>query len=148
MTSTAPSTKRLERSTPSETAIRWPTTELLLRATTDQAGRKCSTRKAIATCSAECCQPHCGAENSPQASAPNAHVQHEAIRRLQSPPANAGEARRSEARVSARRSLREVARGGRGPRCDRRWCAGRAGGWPSRNRENRAESWLGIFEQG
>src|SRR3954451_21694135 len=30
MTSTAPSTKRLERSTPSETAIRWPTTELLL----------------------------------------------------------------------------------------------------------------------
>src|SRR3954468_20185267 len=31
MTSTAPSTKRLERSTPSETAIRWPTTELLLR---------------------------------------------------------------------------------------------------------------------
>jgi hypothetical protein len=32
MTSTAPSTKRLESSTPSETAIRWPTTELLLRA--------------------------------------------------------------------------------------------------------------------
>src|SRR3954449_7460708 len=31
MTSTAPSTKRLESSTPSETAIRWPTTELLLR---------------------------------------------------------------------------------------------------------------------
>src|SRR4051794_40955439 len=31
MTSTAPSTRRLERSTPSETAIRWPTTELLLR---------------------------------------------------------------------------------------------------------------------
>src|SRR3954453_2977305 len=30
MTSTAPSTKRLESSTPSETAIRWPTTELLL----------------------------------------------------------------------------------------------------------------------
>src|SRR3982750_3621034 len=30
MTSTPPSTKRLERSTPSETAIRWPTTELLL----------------------------------------------------------------------------------------------------------------------
>src|SRR3954454_18779337 len=30
MTSTAPSTRRLERSTPSETAIRWPTTELLL----------------------------------------------------------------------------------------------------------------------
>ena len=29
--STAPSTKRLESSTPSETAIRWPTTELLLR---------------------------------------------------------------------------------------------------------------------
>src|SRR3954462_5166443 len=29
MTSTAPPTKRLERSTPSETAIRWPTTELL-----------------------------------------------------------------------------------------------------------------------
>src|SRR3954466_9177481 len=33
MTSTAPSTKRLESSTPSETAIRWPTTELLLRGT-------------------------------------------------------------------------------------------------------------------
>src|SRR3954451_14107285 len=32
MTSTAPSTRRLERSTPSETAIRWPTTELLLSA--------------------------------------------------------------------------------------------------------------------
>src|SRR4051794_30790544 len=31
MTSTAPSTKQLESSTPSETAIRWPTTELLLR---------------------------------------------------------------------------------------------------------------------
>src|SRR4051794_2639890 len=30
MTSTAPSTKQLESSTPSETAIRWPTTELLL----------------------------------------------------------------------------------------------------------------------
>src|SRR3954464_6441036 len=33
MTSTAPSTKRLESSTPSETAIRWPTTELLLSTT-------------------------------------------------------------------------------------------------------------------
>src|SRR3954451_13469330 len=33
MTSTAPSTKRLESSTPSETAIRWPTTELLLSLT-------------------------------------------------------------------------------------------------------------------
>src|SRR3954449_12462879 len=32
MTSTAPSTKRLESSTPSETAIRRPTTKLLLRA--------------------------------------------------------------------------------------------------------------------
>src|SRR4051812_20965840 len=34
MTSTAPSTKRLESSTPSETAIRWPTTELLLSGVT------------------------------------------------------------------------------------------------------------------
>src|SRR4051812_47954069 len=40
MTSTAPSTRRLERSTPSETAIRWPTTELLLR--TPLAGRRLS----------------------------------------------------------------------------------------------------------
>src|SRR3954454_15330875 len=31
MTSTAPSTRRLERSTPSETAIRRPTTELLVK---------------------------------------------------------------------------------------------------------------------
>src|SRR4051794_18228059 len=37
MTSTAPSTKRLESSTPSETAIRGPTTELLL-SQADQGG--------------------------------------------------------------------------------------------------------------
>src|SRR3954471_14800106 len=36
MTSTAPSTKRLESSTPSETAVRWPTTELLLRDGVDE----------------------------------------------------------------------------------------------------------------
>src|SRR3954454_23631663 len=47
MASTAPSTKRLESSTPSETAIRWPTTELLLssKAGAGQGASRCSSAR-------------------------------------------------------------------------------------------------------